>query len=260
MPPISYIVTAIVIALLVAASFPLTMGFSIILWYALFAAAAGLLAVFGALRIASGLHAPVWVGPVLASPAFVWAVNHLYEMTSRLNVAAFRTFDIASYLALLAAAACALQLTETASTPRAVFRPAYYVLAIAALVACLNLLAYSMGWTFTRAPAYAMTVRVVVIAGKLVKYGAFILAAMLITLRYDVERWTGIAISLVSAYLLYQSLRPLFVAGYPQGDGLTFWLQPVIMLVGAAAVWRMGSILRTSGPLRSFEAIAGHAA
>jgi hypothetical protein len=26
--------------------------------------------------------------------------------------------------------------------------------------------------------------------------------------------------------------------------GLMFWLEPVIMLVGGAAVWRMGSVLR----------------
>jgi hypothetical protein len=30
-----------------------------------------------------------------------------------------------------------------------------------------------------------------------------------------------------------------------QGDGLAFWLEPVVMLVGGGAVWRMGSILRT---------------
>jgi hypothetical protein len=166
-------------------------------------------------------------------------------MTSQLNMTAFYAFDIASYLALLAAAACALRLAETVSRPHVAFRIGYGVLAIAAFVACLNLLAYSMGWTFTKAPAYAKAVRVVVIAGKLVKYGAIILAAMLITSRCNVERWAGIVISLVSGYLLYRTLEPLFVASHPRGDGLAFWLQPVIMLTGGAAVWRMGSFLRS---------------
>lgn len=265
MPPLSYIVTGGMLAALVAASFPLTLGFSIILWYWLFAAATCLLATVGAFKIARGLQAPLWLGITLASPGLVWAANHLHQLTSQLNVTAFRVFDIASYLALLAAAACALRLAETISRPHMAFRIGYCILATAAFVACLNLLAYSMGWTFTRDPAYAMAVRVVVIAGKLVKYGAFIIAAMLVTSRYNVERWAGIVISLVSAYLLYESLKWLFVTGFPRGDGMMFWLQPVVMLVGGAAVWRMGSVLRAAAPQRPAggdrpNALAGHAA
>jgi len=47
MPPLSYMVTAVVLAVLVAVSFPLTMGFSIVFWYWLFAAAACILAILG---------------------------------------------------------------------------------------------------------------------------------------------------------------------------------------------------------------------
>jgi hypothetical protein len=39
--------------------------------------------------------------------------------------------------------------------------------------------------------------------------------------------------------------------GYSSGRNvILFWLQPVIMLVGGAAVWRMGSLLRASAPQR----------
>ena len=263
MPPRSYIITAAVLTVLVAVSFPLTLGFSIILWYWLFAVAACVLATAGAFKIARGLQAPLWIAIALASPGLVWAANHLHGLLGHLSVTAFRAFDLASYLALLAAAACALRFAETISSPRVAFRIGYCILATAAFVACLNLLAFSMGWALTKNPAYAMAVRVVVIAGKLVKYGAIIMAAMLITSRYNVERWTGIVISLVSAYLLYESLRWLFVTGFPR-DGLMTWLQPVIMLIGGAAVWRMGSLLRGSAPQRPAggdqrDALAGHA-
>ncbi len=246
MPPLSYVVIAGVLAALVAASFPLTLGFSIILWYWLFAAAACLLATAGAFKIARGFQAPPWIGIGLALPGLVWAAKHLHELTSQLNLTIFSAFNAATYLALLAAAACALRLAETVSRPHVAFRLGYLILAVAALTASVNLLAYAAGWTLTKNPAYAMAARTVIIAAIPVKYGAFIAAAGLISLRRNVERWTGIVISLISAYLLYTALRPLFVAdNFAHGDGLTFWLQPVVMLVGGAAVWRLGSLLRT---------------
>jgi hypothetical protein len=38
----------------------------------------------------------------------------------------------------------------------------------------------------------------------------------------------------------------MFLVGIPgyRGDGPLFWLEPVVMLVGGAPVWRMGSLLR----------------
>jgi hypothetical protein len=256
MPPLSYIVTAAVLTALVAASFPLTMGFSIILWYGLFAAAAGLLATAGAFKIARGFQAPLWIGIGLASPGLVWAADHLHQLTSQFNIGVMTTFRIAAHFALLAAAACALRLTETVSRPHIAVRIGYGVLAISAFTTCLNLLAPAVGWTFTHNAAYATAARAVAIATIPVKYGAFIAAAALITLRRDVERWTGAAIALVSAYMLYNALRPLFVVDrFGQGDGLSFWLQPVIMLVGGAAVWRLGSLLR--GPTTTAQPSGG---
>ena len=245
MPPLSYIITAVVLAALVIASFPLTMGFSIILWYWLFAAAACLLASAGAFLIARGLQAPLWIGIGLASPGLVWAADHLHQLTSQLNIGAHTAFRIAAHFALLASAACALRLAEMVSRPHIAVRIGYGVLAAAAIPACLNLLASAMGWTLTHNAAYQTAVRAVAIAAIPVKYGAFIAAAALIALRRDVERWTGLVIGLVGAYMIYNALRPLFaVTRFGYDVGLTFWLQPVIMLIAGAAVWRLGSLLR----------------
>jgi hypothetical protein len=156
-------------------------------------------------------------------------------------------FNEVAYLALLAAAAAAMHVAETLSRPRTAFRVGYGILAIAALTTCLNGLSRPMGWIFTQHFDYALLAGAANTAAIFVKYGAFIGAAMLIVIRRDIERWTGIVISLISAYLLYLALRPLFVDdGFTYYVGWTFWLWPGAMLVGGAAVWRMGSLLNTS--------------
>lgn len=82
-------------------------------------------------------------------------------------------------------------------------------------------------------------------ASTFVKYGAFIGAAVLISMRRDVERWTAAVISLVSAYLLWKGVYTIILLRIPeQGNAFMFWLQPVAIFVGGAAVWRMGSVLR----------------
>ena len=79
----------------------------------------------------------------------------------------------------------------------------------------------------------------------LLKYGAFIGAAVLISLRRNIEFWAATVISLISVYFLYQAISAMFFSFIPgRGDGLMFWLQPVVVFIGGAAVWRMGSILR----------------
>jgi hypothetical protein len=248
MPPRSYLITAVGLAVLVAISIPLTLGFSIILWYWLFAAVACILAVAGAFKIASGLGAPPWIGLALASPGFVWGANKLFEMISNgIPPVIWTSFDVAARLALLAAAAGALRLVETVSRPRAAFRVGYALLAASALLLSVGLSAHAMGWIFTKNALYAASARAVGVPALLVKYGAFIGAAVLITMRRDIERWTGAAISLITAYMLYKAITPMFlvemIPGY-RGDGPLFWMEPVVMLVGGAAVWRMGSVLR----------------
>jgi hypothetical protein len=247
MPPRSYVLIAIVLVALVAGGFPDKLGFSVSLWYQLFNVATCLLAVPGALRIARGLHARFWVGIALASPGLLCGAINLYELTNRLNRPISSALNDVAYLALLAAAAAAIHLAETLSRHRTAFRVGYWILAIAALTTCLNWLARPMGWMFTQQFDYALLAQTANTAAILVKYGAFISVAMLVVIRRDIERWTGIVIGLISAYLLYRGLRPLFVDdGFTYYVGLTFWLWPGAMLVGGAAVWRMGSLLNTS--------------
>jgi hypothetical protein len=99
-----------------------------------------------------------------------------------------------------------------------------------------------MGWGFTRNAFYVASVRPLHAAATLVAYGAFVGAAVLVTMRRDMEFWTGAVISLIGVYMLYETIIPMFAVGL-RGD-LMFWLQPILMLIGGAAVWRIGSALR----------------
>jgi hypothetical protein len=133
-PPRSYIITAAILVVLVFISLPLTMGFSILLWYWLFAAAACILAVAGAFKVTNGLGAPLWIAIALASPGFVWAVNKLYEMPFLPSPGSAITFYVAAFMALLAAGVGALRLIEMMSRSHTAFRVGYGILAAAALI------------------------------------------------------------------------------------------------------------------------------
>src|ERR1700742_1422957 len=122
MPPRSYIITAIILGVLVSISLPLTMGFSILLWYWLFAASACVLAVAGAFKVTDGLDAPRWIAIAFASPGIVWAVKTLYEIPFLPSPATAITFYVAAFLALLAAGGGALRLIEMMSRPHVAFR------------------------------------------------------------------------------------------------------------------------------------------
>jgi hypothetical protein len=212
----------------------------------LFAAAACILAVAGVFKIAHGLHAPPWIGVALASPGFVWAADNLYEMMSSVpRLGVFSAFNSAAHMALLAAAAGALRLAEMISRPREAFRVGYGLLAASMLPLGVGLFAHATGWVSTNNALYATAARALAVSAALIAYGAFIGAGVLISLRRNIERWTAAAISLISAYMLCRALSPMFLDYLPgRGDGLVFWLQPVVMLVGGAALWRMGTVLR----------------
>ena len=244
-----------VLAVLVAASFRPTLGFSIILWYWSFAGAACILAVAGVVKVANGLRAPLWTGFALAAPGFVWAANKLYEMLLLPSPGSAITFSVAAFMALLAAGAGALRLIQIMSRPRAAFRVGYGILAAAALMMGVGLIARAMGWSFTNSALYVAAARALSVSAALVKYGAFIGAAVLISLRRNIEHWAGAAISLISVYLLYKAISSMFLVNIPgRGDGLMSWLQPVLMFVGATALWRMGSVLRAQAiPDRSVQ-------
>jgi len=244
MPPRSYLITAAVLVALVAVSLPLTMGFAVIAWYWLFAAAACVLVVVGVIRIAYRLGAPAWIGVALASPGLLWAANSLLNMTSYrpMSVAWILLSNLATNLAFTAAAAGALRLMETLSRPHVAFRIGYGLLAVSVLLSGLSLTAYFMGWNFFKNPLYGTFLRPLYAAIMLVKYGAFIGAAVLITRRLAMELWTSVTIGLIGLLMLYEDFTQMFAVGFLRGDTM-FWLQPVLFLVGGAAVWRIGALL-----------------
>ena len=243
MPPRSYLVTAAVLVALVAISLPMTMGFAIIAWYWLFAAAACVLVVVGVVRIVHGLGAPAWIGAALASPGLLWAADSLLNMTPYrpMAVAWILLSSMVTSFAFLAAAASALRLIEIFSKPHVGFRIGYGLLAISALLSVISLTSYFMGWSFTKDPLYLAFVRPFYTVIMLVKYGAFIGAAVMVTLTRNMERWIAVTIGLVGLILIYEIIMWTFATGL-RGDTM-FWLKPVLFLVGSAAVWRIGSLL-----------------
>lgn len=251
MPPLSYIVTAVVLTILVGLSMPLTLGFSVLVWYALFAAAGCGLVVAGAIRLSNALRAPIWVGLFLASPCTIWAINKLYEVFFSISRTGILTLGTMEFVAITAASVAALRLMEMETRSHPAFRAAYGVLAASALLMSINLLARWTGWNLGSNQIYVSTARAISVTASVVKYGSFIAAAVVITLRRDVEIWAGVVISLISAFHLYQLLRPYFVTeGLRQPSDMLFWLQPIVMLVGGAAVWRIGSVLNIQAKAR----------
>jgi hypothetical protein len=252
MPPLSYVITALALAALVGVSFIPSLGFSMMIWYWLFAVAACLLTVAGTFKVADGLRAPRWIGVALASPGLVWAAANLRDLVGQpIPVTSVRFDLVAAYLAVLAAGAGALRLVETISRSNITVRVGYALLAVTALLVGVVQVAIAMRWTFIGNPLYTIPSRAVFAASTFVKYGAIIAAAVLITIRRDLERWISVVITLISAYLLYKSIYSIvLLRALDQDHRFLFWLQPVAMFAGGAAVWRMGSVLQ-SFPERS---------
>jgi hypothetical protein len=246
MPPRSYIIAAVVLGALVGVSFFLTLGFSMTVWSWMFSIAACILGVAGAFNAAGGLGAPRWIGFALASPGLVWAAGNLREWIQSTPASSMRYDLVAAYLAALAAAAGALKLIEMMSRlPRVAVRIGYALLAVTALWVGIGQIAFVTRWPFFGTPYYVMTSRTVFAASSIVEYGAFMGAAVLIATRRDVEGWTAVAISLASSFLLYKRLYTLILLRQLEsGHSFVSWLQPILILIGAAAVWRMGIILR----------------
>ena len=255
MPPRSYIIAAVMLGALVGVSFFLTLGFSMTVWSWMFSIAACILGVAGALQTASGLGAPRWIGVALASPGLVWAVGNLHEWIQSTPASSIRYDLVAAYLAALAAGAGALKLIEMMSRiSPAVVRIGYALLAITALWVGMGQIAFITRWPFFQSPYYFMTSRTVFAASSVVEYGAFIGAAILITIRHDLERWSCVAISLVSSLLLFKRVYLLILLRQLESSyGFVSWLQPIAIFIGAAAVWRMGVILRGHPFLKSLE-------
>ena len=254
MPPRSYIIAAVVLGALVGVSFFLTLGFSMTTWFWIFAIVACVLGVAGAFNIAEGLGSPRWIGVCLASPGLVWIFGNLREWVPAIFATQIGYDVIAVYFAALAAGAGALKLVEMMSRSHPAFRVGYALLAMTALWVAIGLIAIITRWPFFQSPYYFMTSRTLFAASTTVEYGAFIGAAILITIRHDVERWSCVAISLASLFLLYKRVYTLILFRPLENvHGFASWLQPVVIFIGAAAVWRMGIILRGQPSLKPLE-------
>lgn len=254
MPPRSYIVAAVVLGTLVSCSLFLTLGFSMTAWFWMFASAACILGVAGVFNTAGSLGAPRWVGVGLAAPGLVWAIGNLREWIPGIFATQIRYEVIAALFAAPAAGIGALKLIEMMSRSQVAVRVGYALLAATALWVAFGLIAIITPWSFFRTPSYFMTSRTVFAAGAIVEYGAFIAAALFLTLRHDVERWSCVAISLVSAFLLYKRIYMLILLRPLENVyGFVSWLQPIAIFIGAAAVWRMGVILRGHPFLKPLE-------
>jgi hypothetical protein len=254
MPPKSYIIAAVVLGALVGVSFFPTPGFSMTAWFWIFAIAACILGVAGAFNIADGLGSPRWIGVCLASPGLVWVLGNLREWIPTIFASPIRYEVIAAHFAALAAGAGALKLVEMMSRSHAPVRIGYALLAMTALWVCTGPIAIITRWPFFQSPSYFMTSRTLFAASTIVEYGAFIGAAVLITIRHDVERWSCVAIGLVSSFLLTKRVYMLILL-IPLENvyGFVSWLQSIAIFIGAAAVWRMGIILREHPVLKPLE-------
>jgi hypothetical protein len=255
MPPRSYLLAAAALAVLVAVSLPLTLGFSIIVWHWLFAAAACILLVGGALRVVHGLRGPRWIAGALALPGLVWAANSFRMMSPEYSEIQFIISGTAAQLGVLAAAGGALRLAETMSRPHPAFRIGYALLAAYACVVSVDLVAQLRGWSFTSHPLYATSARALFLATAFLEYGAFVAAAVLVTARRDIEVWAGAIISLIALYMLYHTVQSILIVEL-RGDTV-FWLQPVLMLVGGAALWRIGSVLNAQAVSERYARVPG---
>jgi hypothetical protein len=255
MPPRSYMIAAVVLGTLVGVSFFLAIGFSMTVWSWMFGIAACILGVAGAFNVAGGLDAPRWIGFALASPGLAWAAGSLREWIQSTLTGSIRYEVFAVYFAALAAGAGALKLIDMMSRlPRAVVYIGYALLAVTALWVGLRLIAIFTQWPFFETPYYFMAGRTVFAASTVVEYGAFMGAAVLITIRRDVESWAAVAICLVSSFLIFNRFYTLILLRQLESSyGFLSWLQPVAIFIAAAAVWRMGSLLRDHPSLKPLE-------
>ncbi|MGO8799478.1 MAG: hypothetical protein ACLQJL_10345 [Roseiarcus sp.] len=254
MPPLSYIVAAVLLIGLVVASLPPTMGYAILLWYWVFAAAACLLAVGGTLLVGLGMRAPLWVSLALASPGVIWAARSLFDLFAPLplHMATYQYFSAAGAFASTAAAIASLRLVELIYSPNIFVRIAIGVLVLSALLVVAALVSSAVGSPLYKIAIFSTVTRIVGWPVVVAKFGAFAVASISIVRSRKVEWWTAVAVSFVSAISLYEAARGL--SGLWPLEGI-LWLKPVMFLIGGAALWRMGTLLQRQA--RQFQVLDG---
>jgi len=243
MPPAAYAIAAIGLAGLIVASMAVRPGLAIILWPWALATAACVLGIVGAFRIVVGVGAPRWTAAALVLPGYLWAVNAVKLLSDQpVSLMERVVFGAAAQLAFLAAAAGALRLVEWLLRPRAIFRAGYAILAGFAVFACVESALGISGWSFAKTAYWLTPFLAMRAAATVVAYLAFVGAALTLSMRRDGERWTGIVIIMIAAHMLYDAMRLTLVLEL-RGHAESLF-GSILMLAGAAAVWRMGALLR----------------
>jgi hypothetical protein len=247
MPPVSYIVVAVVLVALSAACLYATHMYAIFFLYWAFSAAAFLLAVGGAWRIAGAVGVPSWVGPALLSPGIVWLAGRLRDMFAPTPVFVTTAvyLNLASAVALSLAAMACIRLIEAVTAPSGLTRAVYVVLALSLLVPILGVVQYLSGATWLRNAVYLEIMSWVRWPLVAAKYGALIAAPVVLVVRRKLEYWTLVPVIGLALFEVYGVVFPRQAMSGGQFYGVWFWLKPVAFFIGAAGLWRLGTLLRS---------------
>jgi hypothetical protein len=247
MVPLSYIVIAIAIAGGVAVGLYATQFFAIFTFYYAFSAAALVLAAVGIVRVTQGLDAPLWVTLALlsplVSPLIVWVLTLLrdtFDTTSVYTVVS-RYLGLIAVLALTAAAIGCVKIVEILTAPSLLTRAVSIILVLSMAIPLLVLFQQTVGGVWTRSSAYAETMNLLRWPITVAKFGALGAAAIVLVVKRRLEVWTLVPLVGLLAILIDIALFPQHLLG----DGRWFWIQPVVYFVAAAAIWRLGALLRS---------------
>jgi hypothetical protein len=242
MPPRLYVITAIVLAVIL-------FGSRLYPFYWLFATTAGVLTIVGVIRIGRGLRGPPWVGIGFAIPAMFWTAHALYDVYSRPVLPEPVVPGLEGILANTIAGAAALYLLELITGRRTVFWLGYAILAGAALCSGVSLIGLFPGhginfWFAFDSAYYTFISRPLTLLGAVLPYLAYISLAIVVSLQRRLEIWVSVVVAAVGLFLIYKvGDLVLWIPMEGQHDGLIGWPEPVIMFVGAVAVWRLGALL-----------------
>ena len=246
MPPVSYIAVAVVLVALVAACLYATQMYAIFFLYWAFWAAAFVLAVGGALRIAGAVDVPRWAAFALVSPGIVWLAVRLRDMfaSGPLFLTTSVYLNLASAVALSLTAMACIRLIEAVAGSSSLTRAVFVILALSLLIPLLGGVQYLAGAGWTRSPVYQEFMNWLRWPLVAAKYGAVVAAPVVLVVRRHLEYWTLVPIVGIALLEVYGVLFPRSAMSGGQYYGLMIWLRPVAFFIAAAALWRLGALLR----------------
>lgn len=257
MPPARYTYIALGLIGFFILSFKATMGFSIILFYVLFFAAAGVLALGGIFRCGNALAAPKWVTFGLMSPLLVQIVTYVTLRRVGPDPQLYRLMALIGPACKAMAGVAAVRIIEIVYERNRLTVAAYLVLAALFVVDVVkNLPIASLGDTL-RNFAGAAWYHVVSVVDAGVYWAVFASAALVVFTFREIELWIVVAIGVVGLEeVAYVALIPgpaPFALGGMQLTGVLIWLKPVFLLIGAAAIWRAGAMLHAESRLHALR-------